>query len=262
MFKILATDVDGTLLDNNSELPEENKKAVISCKAKDIDIVLATGKSIYGIKDLIEKLDLTLPQITMHGAVIFGRDLQVKRSSRVDPRLYMEVVRSIKDRGHTVLTGSTEGTIYYDRQDSKIDIFRDIGEKIEKVESIESDFFAEDCVCMTTPITEQDPLDRYLREKFSSVLQVVRSGEFYFDILDKRSTKGNALEYLSGILSVGKDQIAAIGDSPNDISLFQSCGFSIAVANAYEEVKKIADVVVSSNADLGFAEAVKRYILK
>lgn len=261
MFKLLVTDVDGTLLDSSSKLPEKNKEALIGCVSKGIKVTFATGKTINGIRGLIDMLGLDTPQITIHGAVIYDGDHKVLRALKIPQNLYREVISSIKEKGYTPLTASTEGTIYYDGDDDKVQIIKEIGESLKKVKSIETDFFSHNSACISISIPETDPLEVYLRQKFSESLQLVRSGKYFFDILHKDSNKGNALKFISKRLGITKKEVIAIGDSPNDVTLFNRSGFAVAVRNAYPVILDLADEIVSSNDECGFAQAVNKYVL-
>jgi len=114
---------------------------------------------------------------------------------------------------------------------------------------------------LSAVINETDPLDRYLRKKFSPVLQLIRSGEYFFDLLNLDASKGNALHLISEMYGFKKDEIAVFGDSPNDLSMFEYAGLSIAVKNSYPEVLKKADYITEENYNSGLGKAIYKFIL-
>jgi len=262
MYRLLVTDVDGTLLDSCSRLPEENKKAVFRCHDRGIGVVLATGKTIYGIRGLVKELEIKLPQITIHGAVSYDAKENILDASTIRPDLYFEVIKTIKQRGHPVFTATPDGILYCDKKNTRSRIMEDIGEKIVMVKSLETEELANSSVCMSVLIEESDPLEGILRERFLKDLQLVRSGKFFFDLLNKDSTKGKALTKLTKDLGFNKEEIAAIGDSYNDLSLFEISGLKIAVSNACDKLIEKADVTVAGNDECGFAQAVREYIIQ
>ena len=262
MIRLLVTDVDGTLLDNDSEIPELNKQALLDCKKNNINIILATGKSIGAVLPIIRSFDLELPQITLNGAVVVDRELNVLNSVRIEPSYFHSVIKTIKTRGYNPLIALPDGTIFYEKYDPTLKVFEKINEPIFKTESIEKPDYAKNCVSISVAIKEDDPLDGYLRDKFSDVLQIVRSGEYFFDILDTEATKGNALGFICDIYKIEKDEIAVFGDSYNDLSMFDLAGLRIAVKNSYPRVLDEADHITEENYNSGLGRAIYRYILK
>jgi Cof subfamily protein (haloacid dehalogenase superfamily) len=262
MIKLVVTDVDGTLLDNNADISELNLKALLSCEEIGIGIVLATGKSIFSIRPIIQQFDLKLPQITLNGAVIVDKDLKVINSIKIPPGYYFELIKEIRENNYNPLVALTDGRIFFDRHHPDMKAFNRIKENITKIDSIETDFISKNCVSVSVAIKEEDPLDLHLRNKFSSKLQLVRSGEYFFDILNLDATKGNALHFLAEMLKIDKKEIAVFGDSYNDLSMFSQAGLRIATGNSYQKVLEAADFITDENYNSGFGKAVYKYILK
>ncbi len=262
MVKLIATDVDGTLLDNNSNLSTINRNAILECRKKNIGVILSTGKTIDSIMHLIRSLGLKLPQITMNGAITFGSDLKISESIKISPDNYFKIIDIIKKRGYMPLAALENGRIFYEEYHQDMKELERIGEKLEKAQSIETEYFAKNTVDINIPILESDPMDKYLRDMFSDDLQFVRSGKYFFDILHLDATKGNALVNICRRLKIKKEELVVFGDSPNDLSMFDVAGVSIAVANSYPEVKRKAGIITDENFNSGFGRAVYKYILK
>jgi len=133
---------------------------------------------------------------------------------------------------------------------------------IFKADALEKDEFAEKCVSVSVAIRETDPLDSFLRKNFSSTLQLVRSGEYFFDILNLKASKGEALKYIISKTHIKSKEVAVFGDSPNDLSMFEYAGLRIAVRNSYPEILKNADYITDENYNSGLGKAIYKYILK
>jgi len=262
MIKLLVTDVDGTLLDNKSELPDFNKKALIECLDRKIEVILATGKSFTSIFWLVELLGLKMPQITLNGSVIVNKDSQIINFVRINPEYYHEIIADIRNRGLSPLVALADGRILYDKEHPAFEAFRKINEKLLQVEDIDDEEYCGNCVDISVTIKDTDPLDNYLRSKYGGKLQLVRSGEYFFDILDLDATKGNALKQIAEKFSFKKEEIAVLGDSYNDLSMFDRSGLRIAVKNSYEKVIDAADFVTDENYNCGLGKAIYKYILK
>ncbi len=262
MVKLIVTDVDGTLLDNDSKLSTINRNAILGCLKRNIGIILATGKTIDSIMYLIRSMGLKLPQITMNGAITFGSDLKIVESIKISPENYFKIIGIIKKRGYTPLVALENGRIFYDQYHQDMKGLEKIGEIIEKTPKVETEYFSENTVDINIPILESDPLDKYLRNRFSGDLQFVRSGKYFFDILHLDATKGNALVKVCKKLKIKREEVMVFGDSPNDLSMFDVAGIAVAVENSYPEVKKKAGIITGANYNSGFGRAVYKYILK
>ncbi len=92
-------------------------------------------------------------------------------------------------------------------------------------------------------------------------MQLVRSGEYFFDVLSLNASKGNALDFLANMLKINKGEIAVFGDSPNDLSMFGRAGLKIAVKNSYPDILKSADYITDENYNSGLGKAIYKYIL-
>ncbi len=264
MIKLIVTDVDGTLLDNDSMLPDLNKQAIIDCKKHGIGVILATGKSIAAIKNLIKILELELPQITLNGAVVIdikNDDCKILKAEKLQKHYFYDVLKTIKEKNYKPLIALANGNILYDEYDPNFIVFDKVNEPTFKVEKLESEEYAKDCVSISVAIKETDPLDSFLRRKYEPKLQIVRSGEYFFDILSPDANKGKALQFICTKLKINSNDVAVIGDSPNDLSMFKFAGLRVAVKNSFEEVLKKADYITEENYKCGFAKAIYKYVL-
>ena len=101
-----------------------------------------------------------------------------------------------------------------------------------------------------------------VRAALAGQVSVARSQPYYLDITHKNATKEVFVEYLARSLSISRDEIATIGDMPSDLSMFTSCGLSIAMGNAPDHVKAAATRVTLANSENGFAYAMREFVLK
>ncbi|MCE5329563.1 Cof-type HAD-IIB family hydrolase [bacterium] len=260
-YRLLVTDVDGTLLDHNSKLTELNKRALMDCIKNGIDVTIATGKTIDSIMFITRELGLTLPQITMSGAAIVTPEGKVLDVINFPSQFYLEFIRNVRSKGYEPTIATVDGKIYCREYSENMKHIINAGENIIKVDDIESDFFIKNVVSISVPISAADPMDAYIRKTFSSILQVVRSGEYFFDILNLEASKGNALKKLIKSLNIKKEEVVSFGDSPNDISLFKESGYKIAVKNSFPELIEIADIVADGNYNSGLGKIIYARIL-
>jgi HAD superfamily hydrolase (TIGR01484 family) len=182
-------------------------------------------------------------------------------SIRILAETYRELIFEIRKHGYDPLVALADGRIIFDRHHAGIEVFNKVKEKMFKVSSIETSFISQNCVSVSIAIKETDPFETYLRNNFSNRLQLVRSGEYFFDILNLNATKGSALHNIAEDLNVKKEEVAVFGDSFNDLSMFEYAGLSFAVKNSYKKVLEQADYIVEENYNSGLGKAIFKYIL-
>jgi hydroxymethylpyrimidine pyrophosphatase-like HAD family hydrolase len=101
-----------------------------------------------------------------------------------------------------------------------------------------------------------------MRERFGDFASVARSQAYYLDITHPAANKGEVLHYLSREFDIPREEIATVGDMPNDVLMFAQSGLSIAMGQSSQDVKRSARHVTKANTEEGFAEAIERFILK
>jgi len=106
-----------------------------------------------------------------------------------------------------------------------------------------------------SPGVEQIPTDYY--DRFT----VVRSAPFFLEILNKNSNKGNGVAMLADYLGIASTEVICVGDAGNDIHMLEYAGLSVAMGNAFDDIKAIADYVTHSNEDDGVAHVIEKFIL-
>jgi Cof subfamily protein (haloacid dehalogenase superfamily) len=131
-------------------------------------------------------------------------------------------------------------------------IVADVGEKLDQVAKI---------VGVSDDYEKVRRCEADVQAAFGRRATAARSQPYYLDITNKEANKGAVVEYLSSHLNVPADEIATIGDQPNDVLMFKRSGFSIAMGNASDEVKIQANATTFSYNDDGFAKAMERFVL-
>ncbi len=99
------------------------------------------------------------------------------------------------------------------------------------------------------------------RKRVGTRATAARSQPYYLDVTHKDANKGFVLDYLCKLYGLRRDEVATLGDQPNDVPMFEGAGISVAMGQASDAVKQAATVTTASNEDEGFAKAVERYVL-
>jgi len=268
-IKLIAIDIDGTLLNSGHQLTEEVNEAIQQAKKQGIKIVLSTGRPLAGIQTLLQQLELFSGEdfaITYNGSLVQNTETKETVSSfnlTYDDYLEIDLLaRKLNLHLHT----ESEDTIYTSNRDiSPYTVHEahlvNMPIKYRTQEEMSQDIFYIKMMLIDDPklIDAAIPL---IPENYKKRFTIVKSTPFFLEIMNKEAQKGTALKRLAEHLGIQPSEVMAIGDNENDLSMIQYAGLGVAMENAVEIVKTHADTVTLSNDAHGVAEAIKRYALK
>lgn len=266
-IKLVAVDIDGTLLTNNKEVTSDVFEAVQEAKAKGVKIVIATGRPIAGVTPLLNQLKLNEADnyvITFNGALVqevtTGKEL-VKDALSYEDYLDIEhLSRKIGVHAHAI----TKDGIYtanrdigkytvHESQLVSMPIFYRTPEEVADKEFVKAMY-----------IDEPDILDAAIAKipaEFYDRFTIVKSTPFYLEILKKTANKGTAILHLAEALGIKKEETMAIGDEENDRAMLEVVGHPVVMANGNPNLKKIAKHITTSNEESGVAHAIRTWVL-
>lgn len=256
MFKVVALDLDGTLLNNDCSLSEESKKVIRRLGEKGLDFILASGRPFCSMLPFAEELRIRLPLITTNGALVksvTGNDYCKKNWI---PR---ELVRTVLD----FALARQVGIIIYG-EEKTYSFNRDLAEKQRHIEQINVEVITEfnprskvlKIVFYGSPETNRE-LGNALASRFGNQLSITQSHEQYLEVMKKGVSKGQALQEFLTKLGIYREQLIVFGNGLNDLSMFSIAGFSVAMDNSPDELKQEADFVCKSNLEDGVAHTLK-----
>lgn len=267
MYKLIALDMDGTLLTTDKRVSEKNKAAIKAAEANGVKIVLASGRPIIGITKYLNELDLLKDEdyvLSFNGGLVQntktqeivsklplkGKDL--KNIYKVSKELNINIhAFSAKDGLITPKSSQyTEHEATINGIEINIKDFNDVDdeEDIIKVMMIDPQEILD-------PAIEKLPAEVY--EKYS----VFKSAPFFLEFTNKEVDKGLGLKKLGEYLGIKKEEIIACGDAGNDLSMVKYAGLGVAMGNAIKEVKEVANFITTSNDEDGIANVIEKFIL-
>lgn len=278
MIKLLLADVDGTLLTHEKILTDRARAVVTRMGAAGIEFAITSGRPPRGMQMLIEPLKLSTPIAAFNGGLFVRKDLsmieqRVLQTGVVEPA--METMTKHKldiwiYRGNDWFVHERHGP-HVDREEwtvkfppTVVSDFNTLTDNVAKLVGVSDDLEAvrkcEDAVRKQFAEKVRTKQSNPERERHSLV-SAARSQPYYLDVTHPDANKGFVVLRLSEMLGISRDQIATIGDMPNDIAMFEKSGVSIAMGQSSEEVKQAATYVTTSSEEEGFANAVDRYVL-
>jgi hypothetical protein len=268
-YKLLVVDIDGTLLDKQGVVSEEDKKAVARAKAAGVKVSVCTGRAVKACDNVFSQIKLDGYHIFFDGALVFNAETEHEVYS--DP-LNKDLVRQLVEYAHkkSVDLNFYSATRYFiERETWGSEIRRTFYGLTPTLEDFTVIWPQEKIIkgTMLVRSPEEKAGARECYEHFKDQLHFSWTGTPAFpdvefiNILAKDVSKGAALKALSTFLKISLDEIAAIGDGVNDIPLLEAAGLAIAMDNAPESVKSVADYVTLDVDHCGVAAAIDRSLL-
>ena len=266
-YKIVASDLDGTLLNSSSELSNENLEAIKKLSSMGVEFVPSTGRSFSEIPDFIKNIDGIRYFIHSNGAVVYDKLTGERILSCIASGTVAEIMLVLKKYDAHVVYREN-GNLYVDpdyqndKAFKKYNVSREHENVILNYGIYLDDF--EDAVSCARNIevfavffkSQEDKLSCRAELLKIPDLNVVECFGFNLEIFHKDAGKGNALRKLAELLSVDYNDTIAIGDSDNDTSMLRDAGLGLATSNACEPLKNVSDRVICSN-----DEHVAEYVL-
>lgn len=263
--QVIAIDLDGTLLNDESQVSPRTKATLRAALDAGITIVIATGRNYRDALRLLAGFEQELLYVLYNGAVIRSYD-SLRRINAMNQDLVLELIKDFREQGVTPIVYNTEGARYVQLHDGVDPVFSTILQDCPASFTVVPDLFtiAESPIIRVGIWNSEERTTALFRHVLDRYAERVVAYNFPFDfwileVLNPLSNKGYALEWLSSNLGVPLERITAIGNHYNDITMLKTAGLGVAVKNALPEVIAAADLVIPSNNDAGvaaFLEAV------
>lgn len=286
MYKLVVTDMDGTLLNSFGEIPKENLDAVKRVMDMGVEFAIVTGRPYVSVKKLLEDSDLSCSVIGCNGAQV------TDKSGRMIKAHYMNGVSLLK-----IMKAAEDKEIYYQLYDdryiytkSRIKLLKMLKNYSNKsiagnvtlkrvISGAKRLFFVEVRVKHDLIEFARSQGMNFYKIQISSLkhgeledfcetlneipdIDVTSSGYFNLEIGPGGITKGTALMELANIRGIGREEIIAMGDNINDLPMLEYAGMGVAMENAEAEVRSKAKFVTKSNDDNGVSYALHKLLLE
>ncbi|MBF0777382.1 sugar-phosphatase [Streptococcus cuniculi] len=266
-IKLVAIDIDGTLLNSQHQITPEVYQAIQDAKKAGVKIVIATGRPISGVKRILSELNLLDEGdyvITFNGGLVqetaTGKDVVKEGLSYADyleweylsRKLDLPMHASLKDGMYTANRNIGKYTVYEAQLVNSPVFYRTPEEMADKD------------IIKVMLVDEAEKLDAALPQIPSAMTErfnVAKSAPFYLEVTPKSVNKGQAIKQLSALLGLTMDQTMAIGDQENDRSMLEVVGTAVVMENGSAELKKIATHITKSNDEHGVAHAIREWVL-
>ncbi|HXW22659.1 MAG TPA: Cof-type HAD-IIB family hydrolase [Rhodomicrobium sp.] len=262
-ISLLLADVDGTLVTHEKILTERARNAVHSLRRAGIRFAITSGRPPKGMAMLIEPLALDTPIAGFNGGLFVHPDLTIIEERDLAPDVARQALDLILKHELDAWVYSGNDWLVRDAKAPHVD--REAWTVKFRPKAVTN--FESALQKAVKIVGVSDDLERVKRCESDAQAALghhataARSQPYYLDVTHPDANKGFVAGYLSRTLGIPEEEIATIGDQPNDVLMFERSGFSIAMGNASDEVKSQASAVTDSYEDEGFAKAVERFLL-
>jgi len=272
-YKLVAIDLDGTLLTEEKRIPSENADVLKKLIDNGIEVVIATGRRYWSAKKFLREINLNLTVVANNGTIIRSMDDDtILLSKYLDKEDFYNLVKEGRKRDLYPI-------IHVDHFDEGFDILIELDKEHKKYSSYLYDIpdrykRIEDLLLYENPkvLSVVFPGDMNLLKEFHSLLNETYKDKYCSHILTSLSKVGPILEVMGPFGSkwktlieyarekgISKEEIVAIGDDDNDIEMIQNAGLGIGMKNASDGVKKVADIITEkTNDECGVADILTK----
>ncbi|MFA0088210.1 Cof-type HAD-IIB family hydrolase [Vibrio sp. 10N.261.51.F12] len=267
MYKLIAIDMDGTLLTSDKKITDRTKQAIHAAKQKGVTVVLASGRPINGMIDAVNELGLNTPDdfiIHFNGAFVQKvQSGEVLHHQILDGKSAKEVAILAKKLDlHCHAFSEELGLIT-----TESNPYTDHEAKINKLDITVFDFNQLDDdhkIIKAMIVGEPSKLTlgiSAIPQAYYKDYTIVQSAPFFLEFLNPLSNKGEGVSVIAKQLGLSAEQVMCFGDAENDHHMIRYAGKGVAMENAMDETKAIADYITDSNDNDGVAKAIETFVL-
>lgn len=241
-IKLIALDMDGTLVNHEGEVSPENEQVIKRAKEKGIHVVLSTGRSLFTCRDISDELGRSSYLVTVNGGEIYDHEYNLVDRIPLDIDLVKQLW-VLKEEHDVYFWSSTSQGLFNSRKPFDLDI--------ESYNWLKFGFDIQD-----------DDVRKVMMDELvkNEALEITNSSPTNIEINPAGVNKAAALVKVCKWLDLSMDQVMAVGDSMNDIAMIREAGFGVAMGNAQEAVKEAADWVTGINTEHGVAQAIDKVL--
>ena len=266
--KLVAIDIDGTLVDDQKKLSQKTIETIKKVKKKGVYVVLCTGRPVVGIIDYLKQLDLlsqTDYAITYNGAQVenIGQKKVIATNllTTKDYEQLLTLSKKAKVKSQIVTASSKLYTT--DKDISPYTVMDAFYTKMPLYYRKQEELICQD-VAKFMLVDTKEKIDLalpYFSEEICANYYTVRSEDCFFEFMHKDANKGQAMLNLANYLGIKQTETMALGDQKNDLTMLKLANLGVAMENASAEIKKYAQKITLDNNHDGVAEALEKYVL-
>lgn len=263
VIRLIASDMDDTLLNSNTKITERTAEAIHKVIKKGIIFLIATGRMYVSVKPFADALGLDVPLVTYNGALVKGsKSGKVYYEHPLKLETALELLAYCKEKGYYIQSYQgdelwvKEATVFSAEYTRISGIpAKPVGEKLYHPEIAPYKLLA-----MTKP-EEFQKVWQDIQHQFAGKVVVTSSRDNFLELMEPGVNKWEAIKAVAESYGISPEEVMCIGDSNNDLSMIENAGIGVAVANAKPAVQAAAKLVTASNDEDGVAKVIEQVVL-
>lgn len=264
MYKLIAVDVDGTLVGEDLVITPAIFEAVNEVRARGINFTLATGRALFSAMKFATPLKIDIPMITFGGALVSHPVTQeVYYKLPLDYQLGRTAYQLLKSLDLHVNIQKIDG-VFTTQMDYEAGLYTTLtSNAMHIIEDIDP-CLQNDAMKLLVVCTDPEKLlkaEYLIKEKMGEQVFVSRSLSSFLEVLNPQASKGQALKCLGELMKVKREEIMAVGDHYNDMDMLEYAGLGVAMEISPPELQEIADFVSGDPNHDGMAEILNKFVL-
>ena len=266
MYKLVAVDLDGTLLDDNKEIDEDTIASIKKAINKGVYFVFASGRPLITQRRFYDKIEKDMPVIACNGAVIAYPSIdKIIINKHFEKDILIDLVNSFNKKNKSFIAWANS-TLYCNKMNEYTTSYHDACKHANvKVNLIQdySSFYNLD-INKLIVIDKSENIQSFLKEVKEDIndkCSYFTSQSYFLEFVPSGIDKGIALNSLACYLNIKQDEVIAIGDGANDLSMIEYAKLGVAMENASDYVKFKSNYVTSNNNHKGIKEVLDKFVL-
>ena len=274
MYKMLLIDIDGTLIKEDLTIPKENIRAIKEASKKGLKVIISTGRMFLSAKQFTDELGIKDPIITSNGAYVSSNNLDtIYYEENLDPEDVLFVSEVLKPYG-SFWNFFNHNTMFVEEIKEYVSRFERMFKSVPFTERINVKYLDENFtvdnlisqygnqIQKGIVFLEKGEVEEVTKKLIvNNNISVVSSTSSNIEVTHKNADKGKAALSLAKSFNIKPEEIMCLGDSGNDLSMFEAVGFPVAMGNAVDELKNAAKFITDTNENFGVAKAIDKFIL-
>ena len=261
MIKLVAIDLDGTLVNSDLQISDEDIESIKKCLQKGIIVTIVTGRCMRSVRKITDMLDLKGLHLASSGSAVIDAKLKVYKILKVPGKSVKHVVEKSREWDKAIMIHTIDGFLKYEKYLPNLKHIAENKDLFKEVEDILDTDILANSLQMTVLIDEDDEFNQYLKKITGEEVKIRRGGPYFLNILNKKAGKLFGMKEILKITGINKENLMVIGDTELDLGIIKYAGVGVAMGNASHSVKNSADYITSDNDNSGVAMAINRYIL-
>ena len=271
-IKLIAIDIDATLINDQRQITPRTKEALEAAKQQGVKVVLCTGRPMTGVDAYLTELRLNHQDdqyvVSFNGALAQSTNEKVIVNYTLSFNDYVDW-QAFCTKNNVKSQFESRDYIYTTNRDlSPWTIHEsDLVSMPVRVRSLDEMAHSQDQYVLAKGMMlgdkeELDKIQQKFSKEFAGRFTIIRSEDFYLEIVNHRASKGSTLEALAKELGIKQSEVMALGNAQNDNSMIEYAGIGVAMGNSVPETKAVADIITDTNNNDGVGKAVEKYVLR